>query len=97
MPAVTRKGDMGSGHGCWPPRPSIEGSPDVFVNGIPVHRQGDAWGPHTCPSIPETHSSVLAAGWPTVFANGRQIGYVGAPVACGSTVAEGSPDVFVGE
>ncbi|WP_198468969.1 PAAR domain-containing protein [Acetomicrobium sp. S15 = DSM 107314] len=97
MPAVARLGDICTGHGCWPPRPSIEGSLNVFVNDIPVHRQSDAWGPHTCPDIPETHGSVLAEGWPTVFVNNLEVGYIGAPVACGSFIATGSPDVFVGE
>jgi len=96
MPAVTRLGDSCSGHGCWPPRPSTGASPDVFVNGIAVHRQGDAWAPHTCPTIPETHDSVLAAGSSTVYVNGKQIGRIGDPVACGSTVATGSANVFAG-
>lgn len=97
MPAVTRRGDACTGHGCWPPRPSTGGSPDVFANGIAVHRQGDTWESHTCPAIPQTHASVLASGSTTVFANGRQLGRIGDPVACGSSVAAGSPDVFAGE
>lgn len=97
MPAVTRRGDACTGHGCWPPRPSTGGSPDVFANGIAVHRQGDTWAAHTCPAIPQTHASVLASGSATVFANGRQLGRIGDPVACGSSVAAGSPDVFAGE
>ena len=96
MPAVTRLGDSCSGHGCWPPRPSTGASPDVFVNGIAVHRQGDAWAPHTCPTIPETHDSVLASGSSTVYVNGKQIGRIGDPVVCGSTVASGSANVFAG-
>lgn len=96
MPAVTRLGDICTGHGCWPPRANIEGSPNVFVNGIPVHRQGDAWGAHTCPPIPETHSSVLGSGSSTVFVNGKQLGRIGDPVACGSAVATGSSNVFAG-
>lgn len=96
MPAVTRLGDSCSGHGCWPPRPSTGASPDVFVNGIAVHRQGDAWAPHTCPTIPETHDSVLASGSSTVYVNGKQIGRIGDPVVCGSTVATGSANVFAG-
>ena len=51
MPAVTRRGDVCTGHGCWPPRPSTGGSPDVFANGIAVHRQRDTWAAHTCPAI----------------------------------------------
>lgn len=97
MAAVTRLGDQCSGHGCWPPRPNTEGSPDVFANGIAIHREGDAWAQHTCPDIPETHSSVLASGSSTVFVNGREIGRINDPVACGSFVVQGSPDVFAGD
>ena len=97
MPAVTRRGDACTGHGCWPPRPSTGGSPDVFANGIAVHRQADTWAAHTCPAIPQTHASLLASGSATVFANGRQLGRIGDPVACGSSVAAGSPDVFAEE
>lgn len=94
MPAITRLGDTCTGHGCWPPRPSSSASPDVFVDGIAVHRVGDAWAAHTCPSIPETHASVLASGSPTVFVNGRPAGRIGDGVACGSSVASGSATVF---
>ena len=96
MPAVTRLGDDCTGHGCWPPRPSVAGSPNVYVNSRAAHRQGDAWAAHTCPDLPETHASVLAAGSATVFANGKQLGRIGDPVACGSSVAEGSGNVFAG-
>ena len=96
MPAVTRLGDSCTGHGCWPPRPSTGASPNVYANGIAVLRQGDAWAAHTCPSIPETHASALAAGSSTVYVNGKQIGRIGDPVACGSVVASGSGDVFAG-
>lgn len=96
MPPVVRKGDVCTGHGCWPPRASTSGSPDVFVNGQPVHRQGDAWAPHTCPDIPETHAGVLAGGSGTVFVNGKPIGRVGDPVSCGGAAASGSGNVFAG-
>jgi len=94
VPAVARKGDVGTGHGCWPPRSNDQGSSNVFVNGIPIHRQSDHWASHTCPPIPETHDSVLASGSSTVFANGKQVGRIGDPVACGSAVAQGSSNVF---
>jgi len=96
MPAVHRKGDTGSGHGCWPPRPNSGGSPDVYVNGIAVHREGDSWEAHTCPAIPETHGSVMASGSPTVFINGKAAARIGDPVACGSVAVIGSEDVFFG-
>ncbi len=97
MPAVTRLGDACTGHGCWPPRPSSNASGDVFADGVGVHRVGDGWAAHTCPAIPETHASALAAGSPTVFANGRPAGRIGDAVACGSTVAAGSSTVFADE
>jgi uncharacterized Zn-binding protein involved in type VI secretion len=97
LSAVTRLGDSCTGHGCWPPRSSTGGSGNVFVNGIPIHRQGDGWAAHTCPSIPETHASALGAGSSTVFANGKQVGRVGDPVACGGVVASGSENVFAGD
>jgi len=95
MSAVTRKGDMCTGHGAFPPRPSTSGSPDVYVNSIQVHRQGDSWAVH-CDPTPVCHASVLAAGSSSVYVNGKQIGRVGDPVACGSSVATGSGNVFAG-
>ncbi|WP_366518383.1 PAAR domain-containing protein [uncultured Fretibacterium sp.] len=76
----------------------MEGSPDVFVNGIPWHRQGDAWESHCCTEFPHPcHPSVLAHGSPDVFINGKEAGRIGDPVACGSAVMEGSPDVFIND
>lgn len=96
MPAVARLGDTDTGHGCWPPRPSAAGSPNVFVNGRAVVRQDDAWQPHTCPSIPETHGGSLSGGSSKVFVNGKPIGRIGDSISCGSVVAEGSGNVFAG-
>lgn len=97
MPGAARLNDTCTGHGCWPPRANSEASPDVFINGRGAHRQGDGWAAHTCPVIPETHDSTLAAGSPTVFVNGRPLGRIGDPVACGSAVATGSDNVLVDE
>lgn len=96
MAAITRKGDSCTGHAPWPPRPSTGGSADVFVNGIPVHREGDGWAVH-CDPTPICHGGALGSGSGTVFANGKGIGRVGDPVDCGSNVAAGSPDVFAGD
>jgi methylase of polypeptide subunit release factors len=59
---------------------------------IKVHRQGDSWATHCCG--PACHASNLASGSSTVFVNGKQIGRIGDPVACGSVVAVGSGNVF---
>lgn len=90
MPSVTRLGDVCSGHGPCPPRVNISASPNVFVNKIGAHRQGDGWSVHC------KHGSILATGSGTVYVNGRQLGRIGDPVACGSVSATGSQNVFAG-
>lgn len=95
MPAVARLGDMCTGHGCHPSRPNVGGSHNVFVNGIPAHRQNDHWPTHCCGD--DCHDGVLAAGCPGVYVNGLELGRVGDPVNCGSHVAMGSGNVFAGE
>lgn len=93
---VTRLGDFCTGHGCWGSRPNDQASSNVFVNGIGAHRQGDHWQTHCCPAIPECHDSTLASGSSTVYVNGKQLGRIGDPVACGSLVLTGSPNVWSG-
>ena len=93
MPAAHRQGDICTGHGCFGPRPSAQGSPNVFINGKPSHRQGDAWHAHCCG--PSCHGGQAAAGSPNVFVNGKPKCRIGDPVNCGSTMATGSPNVFV--
>lgn len=41
MPGIVRLGDYCSGHDGYPPRPNIEASTNVFVNGLGIHRLGD--------------------------------------------------------
>ena len=95
MPAQTRVGDNDTGHDACPPRPLAEGSPDVYINGIPAGRVGDAYVAHGCPAHPP-HTGVITSGSGTVFINGRAAGRIGDPVARGGSVAGGSPNVFVG-
>lgn len=94
MPAAVRLGDICSGHGCYPSRQNDQGSPDVFVNNLPSHRQGDSWAQHCCPDE-GCHDSVAANGSPNVFVNGKPKCRVGDSVACGSTMVTGSADVIV--
>lgn len=95
MTGVARLADLSTGHPpCYPPRPNIQGSPNVFVNGRPVHRVGDAYAPHCAPCIKgrPCHGAVLANGSPNVFVNGKQVGRIGDPVSCGCVVMTGSGD-----
>ncbi|MBQ2615284.1 MAG: PAAR domain-containing protein [Synergistaceae bacterium] len=99
MPPVTRLGDSCTGHECFPPRKSTSGSQNVFVNSLPVHRQGDSWASHTCTHADTphgTHAGSLASGSPTVYVNSKQLGRIGDPITCGSTVATGSKNVYSG-
>lgn len=95
MPAVALEGDVCTGHGGYPSRDGVASSESISINGKRVHLVGDYWNTHK--SGKSSHSSYLAAGWPTVHINGKEVGYVGAPIACGGTIATGSSNVFVGE
>ncbi|TRW98449.1 uropathogenic specific protein [Paracoccus sp. M683] len=97
MPAAHRKGDIGSGHAChFPPTPATDGSPDVFVNGRSVMREGDSFAAHACVSgHAPAHGRALAAGSPTVFINGKPAGRKGDSISCGGTAQTGSGDVFI--
>lgn len=92
---ATRLGDLCTGHDLCPPRPLVQGSPNVFINGKPAGRVGDLYAPHGCFYHPP-HTGVIASGSSTVFINGKPAGRVGDPVSCGSAVAQGSPTVFIG-
>lgn len=95
MAGVLRLGDMSTGHSGFPPRPNISASSDVFVNGIPAHREGDAWAVH-CNSTPTCHAGVLTPLPRQVFVNGLILGSIGDPISCGDIAATGSMDVIVG-
>lgn len=95
MPAAHRHTDICTGHGCWPPRPNIQGSVNVFINNLGSHRVGDTWAVHCCPAIPACHASVQGSGSPNVFVNGSAHARVGDAVACGSSNATGSNNVFI--
>ena len=95
MPAATRIGDADLNHCSGMVR--AEGSPDVFVNGIPWSRLGDNNTPHLLPGDPcPSHSAPIAMGSRTVVVNGRGAGRIGDSIASCTSVAEGSSDVFAG-
>lgn len=95
MPAATRLGDMDTGHDACPPTSLVTASPNVFINGKGQGRVGDSYAAHGCDVHPP-HVGVIAAGSSSVFINGIPAGRVGDPVSCGGSVAQGSPNVFIG-
>jgi uncharacterized Zn-binding protein involved in type VI secretion len=94
MPAATRLGDICTGHGCFGPRVCDSASTNVFINGKGVHRVGDHWVTHCCG--PSCHDSVCVSGSSTVFINGVPAARIGDAIGCGSVIAQGSSDTFIG-
>jgi len=95
MPAVTRIGDADVAHCSGMVRAA--GSSNVFVNGIPVSRQGDNNTGHKLPGVPcPSHSAPITAGSSTVKVNGLGCGRVGDGITGCTSVAAGSQNVFAG-
>jgi len=95
MPAVTRIGDADVPHCSGMVR--AVGSPNVFINNIPVSRESDVNTVHLLPGAPcPSHAAPITIGSPTVFANNLGFGRIGDAVTACTSVAAGSPDVFAG-
>lgn len=95
MPKATRLGDMDTGHDACPPTALVTASDNVIINGKGAGRVGDTYAPHGCDDHP-THAGSISSGSSTVFINGKAAGRVGDSVSCGGSVADGSPNVFIG-
>lgn len=96
MPAAGRLGDIGAGHGCFPPSPTIQGSGDVFTNFRPALRKGDAVLAHACGQCP-SHPRSVSAGSATVNINSKPAARVDDGISCGGSVSSGSGDVIIGD
>ena len=73
-------------------------APNVYVNGKPVHRQGDRFVPHTIPMIPPPppHPDIMGVGSNArVFVNGKLAATLGTPTVQGGLVVVGSHSVFM--
>lgn len=92
MPAAVRIGDRSLGH-CFEPRPNINGSPNVFINGRAAHTIGGKWPVHSCGK--QKHPSTTVKGAPNVFINGKAAARIGDRLDCGDICAQGSPNVFI--
>ncbi|PJG59530.1 type VI secretion system PAAR protein [Aeromonas cavernicola] len=88
-------GDMGTDHDGFPPTPIIEGSQDIFIDGKPAARVGDALAPHAKPGSPP-HDRVITTGSKTVFFNGRPAALTGSEIGCGGLIIGGST-VIIGD
>lgn len=95
MPAATRLGDNNTGHDACPPVALASASGDVFINERGAGRLNDTYASHSC-KIHSPHVGHVSNGSTTVFINGRPAARIGDSISCGGSVAEGSPDVFIG-
>jgi Uncharacterized conserved protein len=87
MPQVVRVGDNQQDY--YGVTSLLQGSSNVFANGIAVGRVGDRFGTH------EYGDDYISQGSSTVFANGISVGRVGDPTAPhGGTIISGSSNVF---
>lgn len=86
MPGVTRKSTDSAGGAL------IAGSGNVFVNGQPAVRKGDAVAGH---GVSPHDSPVMVGCSSTVFVNGIGVCRAGDAASCGHS-ASGSGNVFAG-
>ena len=94
--SAARLGDIGSGHGGYPPTPITAGSGNVTINGRPAARMGDSLLLHAKPKSPP-HGRSIGEGSPCVSINGRPAARVGDKVSCGGKVSTGSGNVSIGD
>ncbi len=105
MPAVARAAGTdrvlsrtGSGTACGSPLQTttgVNGSPNVFVNGIAVVRQSDVVGVHPAAGC-STDASTLSTYSSTVFVNGLGLGRIGDEYTSDNIIISGSTNVFAG-
>ncbi|MDX8383197.1 MAG: PAAR domain-containing protein [Ghiorsea sp.] len=94
MPSLCVVGAKCSGHGSFPPRASISGSPNVTIEGMAALRKGDPFEAHCAPQQ-GCHDGVVSGGSGTVKINGMAAARIGDAVSCGSVIADsGTTTVF---
>lgn len=98
MPAIARIGDPATQHPCGGQANPAEGSPNVFVEGVAVHRLGDRNVAHSFNAPPTCvpHSTTLVSGSGSVFVNGKAVARVGDGYSCGMTITAGASTVYAG-
>lgn len=95
MPKAARMGDIGSGHGCFPPTSITAGSPNVSIEGSPAARLGDSLAPHDCGNC-ASHGRAIAVGSGSVSINGKPAARVSDAIDCGGVIVSGAGTVSIG-
>lgn len=99
MPAVSRLGDMSTGHGCFPPTALIQTPVSkTFFNGIKpaVVDSACQHATHCCGITCHSGASRSpSAGASKTFIEGKPAARIGDNIACGDAIAEGSTNSFI--
>ncbi|WP_429234033.1 PAAR domain-containing protein [Aeromonas salmonicida] len=87
--AISVLGNIGTDHDGFHSSPVIAASPDVFLDGKPVARQGDPLAPHVKPNNPP-HPRSTSGDVGTVLCSlrrsGKPIAVTGTAIGCGGVV-----------
>lgn len=96
MPAATRRGDLTSGHGCFPPTAITSTlASKTFINNILASVIGGSVATHFCGRT--THAGrTITSGSSKVIIEGRDATRIGDSVNCGDTIGQGSNNVIFG-
>ena len=90
---LSRLGDITTGHGCYAPTIGTTASLNVMINGLPAHKVGDTFVPHTCGT--DVHPDVATVGSTKVIINGTAAMRLGDVLSPGAALmAEASWNVF---
>jgi len=90
---MSRLSDITTGHGCYAPTVGVTASPNVMINGLPAHKVGDTFTPHSCGT--DVHPDVATVGSTKVIINGTAAMRLGDVLSPGAALmAEASWDVF---
>lgn len=87
MAEIGIKGSLCSGHGGFPPRPSVEGDAFFTVNGIAVMTDGALFPDHSDGHSSHSGTAVSSRPWFTI--NGKPVVCNGDVVSCGSVIITG--------
>lgn len=101
MPAISLDTHVSTGHGGWPSTVVVSSTcaAKSFFNGLKIQLVGQTqYTPHT-DNQPVTHPQSereVSNGAPTFYMEGKKVGRIGDPIACGDTIGQGSTNTFIG-
>lgn len=99
MPAVSRLGDMSTGHGCFPPTDMVlTPITKTFFNNIRagVKDSGCQFTTHSCGIVVHPQEErFVSSGASKTYIEGKQAARIGDDIGDGDAIAEGSINSFI--